>query len=232
MKAAIKKLLFTFILIVFIFDSLAQHQTGLKLYQNTDIYNVQEVGLNSTEEITVTNFNRVSLALQFSFQNKYVHEIEFFIPEISRPLPKLHYPLEYEVRNDDSFEGMGSAYSFRYEFGMTLTDYRKPLTFHLAAGLNPYFVKIEYSPIVANAYSSSTTFYGATVNIIPRLIYKISNRFSLDLNIPLKFYDLRREVFNVENPQIPVLYQTITETNNIFFEEAYTIRLGLQYNLR
>jgi hypothetical protein len=52
---------------------------------------------------------------------------------------------------------------------------------------------------------------------------------TVDLNVQLKIYDLRLEKNEVGNPAIPIRQQETNDVDHIFFESAYTIRLGLAY---
>ena len=158
-----------------------------------------------------------------------MHEIEFFIPEISKSLDDIQYPMNYEFRKDVTFDGEGTSYSLRYELSKTLTDESKRFGFAIGAGINPYYVHLEYIPNVETTYYWSTQLYGFALNFIPRINYKISRRFNIDLNVPLKIYDLRLEKNEVANPAIPIRQQNTNGSDHIFFESAYTIRLGLAY---
>ncbi|HYI76564.1 MAG TPA: hypothetical protein VEW65_03035 [Chryseolinea sp.] len=213
--------------------SLGQNDFGVKIYQNTDIFETQyyESRTRETTKVKNVNFNRITFAVDIDTKKGYTHEIEFLIPEISKPLENIQYPLNYEFRKDETFDGAASSYSFRYEISKTLTDKAKKFSFLLGVGINPYYVHIEYEPNVENTYYWSTKLYGFALNITPRIRYKVSQRFSFDLNVPLKIYDLRGEKINVENPAIPIRQQTTNEYSNIFFESAYTIRFGLMYKL-
>jgi hypothetical protein len=67
--------------------------------------------------------------------------------------------------------------------------------------------------------------------MVPRIKYKLSQRVSIDLNIPLKIYDLRGEKNGIRNPNIPKSQQETNAYSSIFFESAYTIRLEVAYKL-
>lgn len=178
------------------------------------------------------NFNRISLAIDIGTKKGYTHEIEFLIPELSKSYKDIQYPMNYEFRKENSsFDGEISSYSLRYELSKTLTNKDKKLGFHLGAGINPYYVLVEYIPNVQNTYYSSTKVYGFALNLVPRIKYKISSRFFIDLNVPLKVYDLRAEKYRVKNPAIPINQQTKIDYSNTFFESVYTFRLGLMYRL-
>ena len=210
-----------------------QKSLGIKIYQNTDLFSIEyrEWGNSKPTVSEEVNFNRISLAASLQTKSKFVHEVELFIPEISKPLDKIQYPMNYELRRDETFDGEVSSYSFRYEFSKTFTDDTKRLGFGLGAGINPYYVHIEYIPNVETTFYFSSRLYGFVVNVTPRISYRLSNRFSIDLNVPLKIYDLRWEKIRVDNPAIPITQQTVTTLDNIFFEDAYTIRLGVMYTL-
>ena len=213
--------------------SFGQNNFGVKIYQNTDIFETQyyESGTREMTKVKNVNFNRITFAVNIDTKKGYTHEIEFLIPEISKPLENIQYPLNYEFRKDETFDGEASSYSFRYEVSKALTNKAKRFSFLLGAGINPYYVHIEYEPNVETTYYSSTQLYGFALNIIPRIRYKVSQRFSVDLNVPLKIYDLRGEKNKTKNPAIPIRQQTTNDYSNIFFETAYTLRFGLMYKL-
>ena len=200
-------------------------RVGIKIYQNTDFFETTYNQASSGQ----LNFNRFSLAVDFHTKNSFLHEVEFFIPEITKSLDDLQYPMNYEFRKGDTFDGQGTSYSLRYELSKRLTNESNKFGFSLGAGINPYYVHLEYIPNVETTYYWSTRLYGFAVNLIPGINYKISKRFSVDLNVPLKIYDLRGEENKVHNPAIPIRQQETNDFDQIFFESAYTIRLGLEY---
>jgi hypothetical protein len=210
-----------------------QKNFGIKIYQNTDIFEIQNHGrgTNVTEKFVEVNFSRVSLAVGIETKKGFTHEIEFWIPELSKSLDNIQYPMNYEFQKGTTFEGQASSYSLRYELSKTLTNKTKRLGFNLGMGINPYYVLVEYIPNVETRYYSSTKLYGFVLNMVPRIKYKLSHRFSIDLNLPLKIYDLRAEKYRVKNPAITIHQQTTIDYSNIFFESAYTFRLGLMYKL-
>lgn len=229
MKHIILLVHFLFILIC----SYGQGKFGIKVYQNTDIFEVGyfESGVNESEKSNHINFNRLSIGISVTTKNNFTHEIELLIPEISKSINSVQFPMNYEFRKGDTFDGKISTYSIRYEMNKTFSNNLNRLAFNVGVGLNPYYVHIEYTPNTSTAFYFSNIFYGAALNFTPRINYKLSNRLILDLNIPLKIYDLRWEKTNIKNPSIPIRQQTVKDFDSIFFENAYTIRLGLMYTL-
>src|SRR6187402_386592 len=105
--------------------SFGQKSFGIKIYQNTDIFEIQyvEFRTNDVEKVDKVNFTRVSLAVGIDTKKGYTHEIEFLIPEVSKSYDNIQYPMNYEFKKKmQDFEGQASSYSLRYEVSKTLTD--------------------------------------------------------------------------------------------------------------
>ncbi len=210
-----------------------QQGLSFKLYQNTDIFQIQCISLNPREETkqVKVNFSRISLAFVFSSRKRSFHEVELQIPEFSKPIEKLDFPLEYTFWKGGSFDASGNSYSFRYEFGKLLGDKSKPINFLLSAGLNPYYMQLEYTPTTSSTYYQSRTYYGFALNATPRLYFKLNRHLSIDLNAPIRIYNFQKAKYRQDNPILPVRQQRFTKTNHLFFEPVYTIRLGLMWHL-
>ncbi|HEY5751202.1 MAG TPA: hypothetical protein VIU12_34300 [Chryseolinea sp.] len=207
---------------------------GIKIYQNTDLFENQytDSRAKTVTKVDNVNFSRFSLALDRETKKGYTHEIELLIPEVSKSLDNIQFPMNYKFRQGTSFDGQASSYSLRYELSKTLTSKDKRFGFNLGLGVNPYYVHVEYIPKDERTYEVSTKLYGFALNVIPRMTYKLSQRFSMDLNVPVKVYDLRGEKTRIKNPNIPLSQQENTEQSSIFFESAYTVRLGVMYKLK
>jgi hypothetical protein len=228
-----KKIPLTIALILSAICSFGQQGFAVKIYQNTDLFKVKYTDrtLGTTTTTDHLNFSRISIAGTLHTRNDFVHELELFIPEINESLDDIKYPMNYEFRKGDTFEGQATTYSFRYEFGKAWTSESRKFGFFLGAGINPYYTHIEYTPENEFTYYSSTKVYGGAFNVIPRVNYKLSRRINIEINVPLKVYDLRWEKNRVDNPAIPIRQQQTEDFDDIFFESAYTIRFGLIYLL-
>ena len=213
--------------------SFGQKNFGIKIYQNTDFFETQYDNreMNLSTKVDQVNFSRFSLAFDLEGKKGYTHEIELLVPEFSKSLDKIQFPMSYKFRDVPWLVGEVSSYSVRYELNKTLTNKDKRFGFNLGLGINPYYVHIEYVPKIENAYDLSTKLYGFVLNAVPRATYRLSQRFSMDLNVPLKIYDLRGEKKRIKNPNIPRNQQETTEHSSIFFESAYTVRVGVMYKL-
>jgi len=227
-----KRIVLTALSISSMICSFGQNNIGIKIYQNTDLFETQyESRFGQVTKVENVNISRISMAVDIETKKGYTHELEFLIPEISKSLDDVQFPLNYEFRKDQTFDGYADSFSLRYELSKTLTNKARRFAFLLGVGINPYYVHIEYEPNVETTYYWSTKLYGFALNVTPRIKYKLSQRFSIDLNVPLKIYDLRGERNRVKNPAIPIRQQTFNDNNSIFFENVYTLRFGLMYKL-
>jgi hypothetical protein len=211
-----------------------QTRIQLKLYQNTDFFNVsyQNSDTQETRETDVTNFDRISLAVAFSGNRNLSHEIEFFVPERSRSIYDVKFPMDYEFRESYRFTSEISTYSFRYELDKSFNPSNR-VFFSLGVGINPYYTKSEYEPTMPNTYYRGVKIFGVSLNVVPRINFKITPRFLMEFNIPFKIYDLRDKESEIHNPAIPIRDQVMKDDlKHIFFESTYTLRLGIVYILK
>ncbi len=191
-KFTLTAMLFSAATIVF-----AQKEINLKLYQNTDFFPVQNPPSQQVK------FNRFSLAASLQGKRKLVHELELFIPEISKPIDQASFPMTYEFYGETSnTKNTFTSFSFRYELS-TILHQSKRLAFGLGGGINPYYTKTESVPLVPFVFYRYAKKYGFSLNFIPRVMYTISAKILLDLNIPIKVYDLREEEQKIGEPRHP-----------------------------
>ncbi len=227
-----KKLLIPLLVCISVY-SFGQRSLGFTIYQNTDIFQVHYINLPShqrTKESNV-NFSRISLAVELLTKKGFVHEVEFMLPEFAKPLDKLKFPFQYYFVKSDLMEEIGEAYSLRYSFSKYLASKSDRLNFIFGAGINPYFVLQEYTPTTPHSYYTSLKWYGIALNLTPGMYYKPGRHFRLGLNVPFRIYNFRIEKHRQDNPILPIAIQRYTEKKHLFFEPAYTIRLGLTYRL-
>jgi hypothetical protein len=140
------------------------------------------------------------------------------------------FPLDFEFNDREGVKKLVSTYSFRYE----LSKLFKPtstISFGSGIGANPYFTKTEYEPTNPNAIYSNSKIFGFSLNLIPRINFKVSERIQLDLNIPFKLYDFRFEDVSNRNPAIPVRQQRNTNLSHVFAAPSFTMRFGVAFLL-
>ncbi|MEJ1236586.1 hypothetical protein WBG78_00570 [Chryseolinea sp. T2] len=226
-----KSLIALFFMLTSAISVIAQKSFSIKLYQNSDFFDseINDWDTRTTTTVHNANFNRFSVAVSLTSKKRFTHELEIFIPEFSKSLGDLQYPMDYSISKGSSIEGKAGSWSLRYELSKVLTKANKGLQFSAGAGINPYLVRIEYFSNNPQTYYSSSDLYGAAITIVPRVSYKLFPAFSLELSMPFKVYDLRVNQRRIDNPAIPIAQQETKSYNSIFFESVYTIRLGLSY---
>lgn len=213
--------------------SFAQSGLSFKIYQNTDIFQTRLTDYRFGNVATENNinFSRISLAFDLITKKGFAHEVEILIPEFSKPIEKLQFPIQYTFRKEGKLEGEAYSYSLRYEINKLLADKSERIDFLLGLGINPYYVKLESIPNSPNAYYSSLVLYGFALNVTPRFYYKLNRLFTIELNAPIRIYNFQREKNRIDDPLLPLRQQRINQIDHLFFEPAYTIRLGLRYSL-
>jgi hypothetical protein len=228
-----KGLTITIFLAFFLVSSYAQKQFGIKIYQNTDFFKTEdhEYRTGKVSESRNVNFDRLSVALDITTERRLTHELEILIPEVTRSAENIQYPSNYEFRSDVTLKNRVSSYSLRYEVYKTFGRKDGKFAFFPGVGINPYYLKLESIANATTSYTRTVEQYGVTLNVTPRITWTLSKRFVLDLNVPLRIYDLRASKANIKNPMIPIRHQTNKGSTNIFLENVYTIRLGVMYNL-
>ncbi len=227
MKTIVCLIFFTSLFI----SSLAQGNLSFKIYQNTDIFQTRYIESGNVTTKDNINFTRISLALNFLTKKGFAHEVEFFIPEFTKPFEKLQVPMQYGFIKGYKSVNEASSFSMRYEIHKLFSNKSDRIDFHFGVGMNPYFVHLESTPTTPNGYYISLKHYGFAVNVIPGLYYKINRLFSIDLNAPVRMYNFQGVKYRQDNPILPLHLQRRNRINHLFFESVYTFRLGLRYSL-
>ena len=155
----------------------------------------------------------------------------YLFPEVSKSVENVKFPWNHEFRVSNDFTSEFSAYALRYEINRDIYEISDRFSFNVGAALNPYFIDIDYSPTVETVVYYEKLVAGVSLNVIPRLYIKLSDHFCIDVNLPLKIYDVWRAVDDIQNPSIPRKYQKHTDTKGDFFMNAYTARLAIVYKL-
>ena len=135
-----KKLLLLFFL-TNVFVTHGQTIVGIKLYQNTDMFERNLYGRHN-----VTNFDRISFALSFS-KERIAHEIEFFVPEIREAPDKYRFPFDCDVTVVSGHDIDVSTFSFRYEVMKNFSGSPTPVSFFVGLGANPYWVDVDFENV-------------------------------------------------------------------------------------
>lgn len=230
---------YTFTICAFVFLSVisanGQRIWGIRLYQNTDFVRVEknQPFERSSSQAWYSHADRFSLAITLTGEKKFVHELELMVPEFNRSTDNVKFPYPYSTYSNPPYNNNNStdAFSLRYSISKTVVLAPK-IWAGLGLALNPYYTRGRVSDDTGYFFSRSLSVVAVSFNLLPSIHYALSQRFSLSLSIPFKMYDLKYEKSRIGNPAVPIEYQYLVNgIEHDFLDRAYTIRLGLHFNL-
>jgi hypothetical protein len=220
--------------------SYAQNKWGLKLYQNSDYFALyyQTPVATSTgilygpaSRTNLKSLKRISIAATLENAHHYFHEFELMIPDVGRPAEKLSIPIVCTVSNNSNQKTVVNAFALRYEISKSFSRREKRANFKTGVGVTPFYIAFKSDPINERAEHAKRKFIGADFYVIPRLEYRLSKKFHLDLNAPINISEFRIENIFIKDQSVPVAMRK----ENVFafnsFPHAFNMRLGLMYAL-
>jgi hypothetical protein len=215
--------------------ALAQHEYRIKLYQHTSsLETVYQYNNTTSEKSGDRHFTTGTFSVAFnmvSLRGGFHHEVEIFIPEINRSAQDIQFPGNFELRRSTLTNDVISAYAFRYEINQDITNVTKRFVLNVGLAVNPYHIDMEFKPRESNVFHRDVSITGAHFNIIPRVSWQLTERLSIELNVPVNVFDIYRIKQRVDNPGFSLRSQSNAGTEHTFFEDIYTVRFGVAYTL-
>ena len=211
------KNLFIFLLFlsVNLFSQDLSKRVDVKLYTNFDytpkyLYNDSDTLREYEKEMNGFNF---SPALAFYTQKGNSSEIEISRFRYSNNYNKVYSVIDstgstVDVFSDD-YEKQFELY-LRYEYKLALFKKRewekiKPV---IGFSATPFIQWSKYQPLLSNEFSTSRTTVGIFISVIPRIEYKLNDRWYLDLNIPLSVLTMNYITNKNQSPNLPIEERT------------------------
>lgn len=232
------------ILILFAVSGFSQKAISIKLYQNTDIYKRFEnlydpvTRDRSTQGVSFTKFNRISLALGLQSTKEWYHEIEFSYVNDFPPIEHTsHITRDSEKFNSnfDTYHQVNSSsnyFSFHYELNRIFSS-NKLVTFQTGVGLTTYRSTSILEPEDEFVFRLTEKNLGTTLQLIPRIIFHLTDNLDIDLNAKIGLLNLNRFKYRIHNPAIPSDMQTILHEWEVdMFPSAFNLRFGLVYQIK
>lgn len=99
----------------------------------------------------------------------------------------------------------------------------------LGLGFSPYFSHSASAPGNSSEFGSSRTNVGFKTSLIPRFNYQINERWMLDFNLPLNFYNSYFDVQRTDNPEVPLEQREVSTFNLEAFTGGIEFRMGLGF---
>lgn len=232
-------ILFLLFISVNLFSQDFSERVDVKLYTNFDytpkyLYNDSDTLREYEKEFNGFNF---SPALVFYTPNGNSSEIE-----ISRFRFSNIYNKEYSLI--DSIGAVENIFSedhekqfelfLRYEYKLALFKRKEWERIKPGIGFSasPYIQWNKRQPELSNEFATSRTTVGLFLSVIPRVEYKLNDRWYLDLNIPLSIVTMNYITTKTNSPNLPIDERTehIIDFHN--GPIALAIRFGVGYMIK
>jgi len=133
-------------------------------------------------------------------------ERNFRMMEISNV--SVSYPATREYieigSNIYSVQNVTISGAYRIEYGKVLNKPDAKCTFLLACGLKPFVNYVITQPNTSDVFPMRYLQVGIVGEIIPRLMFRLSPKFLLDVNAPIGLLNVDYNHFKVENPAFEI----------------------------
>jgi len=239
------RLFFTFTLLFTFINMQAQDDANskklvLKLYAN-GFYRYNEssdcnrsLPANTTYKSEKKNydFGNLSFAVELLNDKFFTHEFEFMPIKIKHndevellTYTQLNHTLTISGGKSTSVET-----AFRYQLNHYFNNTKKVVPY---IGLSPqlFYNYYKLNPATSNQFPNTEQNIGINLAIAPSLLINISNKFSLDFNIPLDLYEIKLNAVNCENPAIALEAQKKTKIEGQLIPKTLNVRFGLVYKI-
>ncbi len=150
-----------------------------------------------------------SIALMWKGKNRISHEVE---------LANFVWQKRDDLRIDSPFVGTHLnhqshfALAFRYEYMYRIGKETWRFSPIIGAGIAPYVQQHKTQFYTSASYPTNTFATGAKVYVTPRLNVRLTNRWFLDINVPITLFEPSLLKFVIQNPSLPLRQQ-----NNSYF---------------
>lgn len=201
-------------------------------------YNPINVNDTSTKNLyttkTTVQILHPTVAFQWKAKKNNFHEIELTNFSISKVETKT------EIINDTTHTqqtinagnlrtiAIGMRYEYIWNFNKSKDT--KWVT-SLGFGINPYYQKSSYSPIVSTSFASSDSYAGIKTFLTPRITYYLLPKLFIDVNIPICITEAYIHTNKNDNPTIESNLRTISSIDFAEFPKVYSGRIGIGLKL-
>jgi len=203
----------------------------LKLYTNF-FYSESgsESGINPHELQKNVDFGHISPAIQIKSANGNFQEIELSRLTINHELDQsqneILQTLEGDISNDYNLY-------MRYEYNYNILKKSKKYHPYIGASAQPGIGYLRTTPLISNLYKTDLFKTNLLIQVVPRLIIDLSDRFILDINLPIPLASIYWSVLNVDNPNLPIEERKTSSAglDIIKFRDNFQFRIGLGIKL-
>ncbi len=98
---------------------------------------------------------------------------------------------------------------------------------YLGLAIAPQMSRWRVEPMVSNIFLRWNNTYTISAQILPRAIMDLNSRFFLEINAPIRIYDLAIVYSRINNPSLPIEQQRSNHADGSFFPELFELNIGL-----
>lgn len=219
---------------LFSYSQKKANEFDLKIYTAFEHYILNEYELLDPYHQSIFverdfSFGNFSIAFPFHTKN-FGHEISISAIKFKRNDYK-------EIEYDDNSHPSYSLESFKSENNELLLRGMYELKFknkskkkflpQIGLGIEPFILYTERIPMIPTVFPIFSLSLGATVYVIPRISYALSDKVYLDFNIP---FGLCQYIWNFEkhlNPAMTLEEQRKSQSDLDFLNSTFQIRFGI-----
>ncbi len=235
-----------FVLLLFLsfnlFGQESVKSTDVKLYTSYDYIPKYVQFELDTANREIINYEREISAFNFSpaivFYNKKGNSTEI---ELSRLRYTNSFNEEYSV-----YDSTGMVYNtisgkyekqfelfLRYEYKVSLFKKKNWKTIRPIIGFSamPFVSWNKTQPLLSTEFETSKTIMGIYLSVIPRIEYIISDRWYVDLNVPIAVSTSHYTIIKSEDPALDLNERVIEIMDYYNTPISFSIRLGLGFKI-
>jgi hypothetical protein len=175
-----------------------------------------------------------TIAFQWKSKKNNFHEIELTSLMFDKIGTKTEI-INDTTHNSQTINGDDIAttlVSARYEYILNFNKSKeRKIIPSIGFGINPYYRHNNISPKISSSFSTSEISVGIRTFITPRLLYFMTSKFFIDVNIPLCFFNTYIWTDKENNPSIPISQRNISSFNFDSFPGIFNGRIGIGLKL-
>jgi hypothetical protein len=176
-------------------------------------------------------FGIPSFAIEFQSNKRFTHEIELMPVEFNiDEESEIIYvdTTTSEIMNGNKNTFIESHFRYQVNYYFTKNNIVRP---YIGISTKFFYNFERIKPKTTGKFKNTKQNIGLHFAISPSVSFNLSKKLSLDLNIPIGFYEFKLNMENDENPNKALEYQKTSKFIRGFMPKVYNIRIGFFFNI-
>lgn len=179
------------------------------------------------------DFGYISLVIGFSNKKRLSHEFELMPIRIRLDDEKMifhnsQFPGVDIISGDGKTTFIETAIRHQLNINLNKDKRWKPM---ISSATQFYYNYSGFTPVTSVPFPTSNHKFGLLLSIVPGLIRELSDKFAIEINIPLHFYEISLDSFNNYDPTLSVDKRNKKKITGQFLPHRFSIRFGAIYKL-